>query len=89
MTEHRLGNVKGKLKLKIPRDNMIDIIEKSVQKLNHKQRVEPSIRNAFQKVGQDPFVDCSTKFRTHLDSLKQDSMYKTLIDNQTAEDLEP
>ena len=86
--EQRNAGVIGRLKLKIPRDVLIDIIEKTIKKMNQQQRIKPTIREMFQKAGQDPFVDCSEKFCTHLDSLSQDSMYKSIIRNQTAVELE-
>ena len=76
-----------KLDVKIPRDVLIDIIEQSIKKMNQEQRENPTIRQMFRKVGQDPFFDCTELFKTHLDSLSKDSMYRTIIENQRQSEL--
>ena len=86
--EKRLEGVSGKLKVKIPRDVLINIIEESIKKMNRLQQEKPTIRSMFQKAGQDPVVNCEEQFKMHLDSLQKDSMYKTIINNQQAVHLE-
>ena len=83
----RESGVKGRVDIKIPRDTLIDICEKSVKKLNLQERLKPTIRKMFRKAGQDPFFDCSELFKQHLDSLSKDAMYKSIIHSQTAEEL--
>ena len=80
----REEGIQGKLNVKIPRDTLIDICERAVEKMNQVQHENPTIREMFRKVGQDPFVDCSVKFKEHLDNLEKDTMYKTIINRQTA-----
>ena len=86
--EKRLEGVSGKLKVKIPRDVLINIIEESIKKMNRLQQQKPTIRSMFQKAEQDPVVNCEEQFKMHLDSLQKNSMYKTIINNQQAVHLE-
>ena len=78
------GGATGRIDLKIPRDILIDICEKTVKELNLQQRVKPTIRKAFRKTGQDPFFDDMDLFTNHLDNLSKDAIYKSIIDSQTA-----
>ncbi len=83
--DKRREGVSGKLKVKIPRDILIDIIEKAVKKMNRQQQQNPTIRKMFKKAGQDPFMQSIHEFKQHLDSLSKDSMYKTIINNQQSD----
>lgn len=74
----------GRLKIKIPRDTLIVIVEQSIRKMNQQQREKPTIRTMFRKAGQDPHFSCIDMFKQHLDSLSKDSMYRTIINRQTA-----
>ena len=73
-----------RLKINIPRDTLIRIIERAIVHMNQKQREQPTIRTMFQKTNQDPHTNCDLVFKEHLDSLSQDSMYRTLFNNQNA-----
>lgn len=57
--EKRAAGVQGKLNIKLPRDSMIEFIEASIKELNRRQLAKPTIRTMFQRVGQDPNIDCT------------------------------
>ena len=75
------------INIKVPLPDMIKIVEDSVKEFNVKQRSSETIRKTFRKVYQDPWHESVDEFNAHLDSLEKDSMYKTLLDNQTALDI--
>ena len=83
----RATGVTGKLNIKLPRDEMIRFIEASIRKLNRQQLAKPTIRKTFQKIGQDPWVDCAEAFKAHLDSISEGSMYRTILNSQQPVDL--
>ena len=84
----KAAGVSGKLNIKLPRDQMIGFIEQSVKKINRNQMMKPTIRTTFQRVGQDPNVDCTDLFKAHLDSIAEGSMYRTILNAQTPLNLE-
>ena len=65
----------------------IRFIEASIRKLNRQQLAKPTIRKTFQKIGQDPWVDCEAAFKGHLDSISEGSMYRTISNAQQPVDL--
>jgi hypothetical protein len=76
------------LTIKIGIAEMTNIVEAAVKEYNEKQRASESIRLTFRKVNQDPWKDCKSEFKAHLDSLQEDAMYRRIIDNQTATELD-
>ena len=48
-----------------------------------------SIARTFDKVGQNPWNDNLSEFERHLSELSKDSMYKALMANQKAQELDP
>ena len=58
---------------------MIDIVEGAVKGFNEKQRENPSIKKSFRMVGQDPWYESQELFKTHLESLEETSLYKTIV----------
>ena len=71
----------------MPLECIIKIIKGAVKEYNVKQHSSETIRKTFHKVFQDPWHELIEEFNAHLDSLKKDSMCKTLLDNQTALDI--
>ena len=61
---------------------MINFIESSIKEINRNQLINPTIMEMFQRVGQDPTADCSAKFKCHLDSIVEGSMYRTILNAQ-------
>ena len=47
------------------------------------------IARTFDKVGQNPWNDNLSEFERHLSELSKDSMYKALMANQKAQELNP
>ena len=43
----------------------------------------------FDKVDQNPWSDDMSEFQRHLSELREDSMYKALMANQKAQELDP
>lgn len=78
----------ARIKFKMPIDEMTVIVEDGVKDFNIKQHTTESVRKMFRKVNQDPWLDCKKELDAHLDSLQENSMYKTLYDSNTAAELE-
>ena len=85
-------------KLKIPRGDLTKIIEEVFKEYNQDELTQntastsghyKSIERTFNKVGQNPWNDDLSKFNAFLADLSKDSMYKALLANQTAADLDP
>ena len=81
-------SVTGKLNIKLPRDEMITLIENSVKRINTNELTKPTIKNTFQRVGQDPHVNCTELFKNHLDCISTGSMYRTILNVQQPMNLE-
>ena len=54
-----------------------------------RERHHRSIARTFDKVGQNPWNDNLSEFERHLSELSEDSMYKALMVNQQAQELDP
>ena len=63
---------------------MADITEYVVQDFNTNEKSTQSIRRTFLKAGQNPWMHDENLFESHLSSLKKDALYKDIIENQTA-----
>ena len=77
-----------RIKVKMPINDMIGMVESAVKSFNMKQLVTESVRRTFRKVDQDPWRDCRGEFIAHLDHLEEHSLYKTLVENQNGVNLE-
>ena len=82
------GTPDERIKLKIPRDVMINVVEEAFKEFNRRELERESIRKTFRKVSQDPWRDSSAEFKAHLDSLAEEAMYKALFDNQAVNDID-
>ena len=78
----------ARIKMKMPINKMTVIVEDGVKQFNTKQCSKPTVQNMFRRVNHDPWNDFKAEFERHLDSLQEDSMYKTLHDNNNAANLE-
>eukprot|EP00956_Cyclotella_meneghiniana_P024783 scaffold50391_cov37-Cyclotella_meneghiniana.AAC.1 len=78
----------ARIKFKMPIDEMTVIVEDGVKEFNIQQHSVDSVRKMFRKVDQDPWNDCKAEFEAHLNSLTENSMYKTLDNNNRAADLD-
>ena len=74
----------GTIKLKIHPSTMADITEYVVQDFNTNEKSTQSIRRTFLKAGQNQWMHDENLFESHLSSLKKDALYKDIIENQTA-----
>ena len=82
------GTPNERIKIKIPRDEVIKIVEEAVKEFNRRELQRETIRKCFRKVSQDPWGDYDDEFEAHLNSLSEESMYKALYDNQKPADIE-
>jgi hypothetical protein len=76
-----------RIKIKVPLEDTVKMVEAAFKEFNVKQREKETIKNTFRKVNMDPWRDSEKDFLAHLDSLAEDSMYKTLYESNTAEEL--
>ena len=53
------------------------------------QKVRTRCTRSTRYVGQDPWNDNLSEFERHLSELSKDSMYKALMANQKAQELDP
>jgi hypothetical protein len=62
---------------------MTEIIEEAVRVFNEGQRTSRSIEKTFRSSDQDPWVDCKSELKAHLDSLSKLSLYKNKLESCT------
>ena len=68
-----------RITLKMPLVDMAEIVEGAIKKFNTEQQGSRTIEAAFQKSGQDPWFNCDDVFKSHLDSLESNSLYKQTV----------
>ncbi len=73
-------------KYKIDRDLIITWMENATNDLNQKLQQDEAVQKAFMKYGQDPRNNNIDVLTEHLASLNENSIYKSLQENQTAFD---
>jgi len=71
----------------IPRETLIDFVEKAYDQIKSENIRKRWIAEAFNKCGLNPWGD-DTCFLKHLDQLNEIGMYKALTEAHTAEVLE-
>ena len=71
----------------VSRELLVEWIEKAVKEFSRDNRLNRAIYESFQLCGFD-FVDHEKRmFRKHIDSLKKEVVYQSLLDNQVAIEL--
>ena len=80
---------RGKIVVKVTRDQLMTWTENFVRDFNNKERsgITDVIIPCLPKLGQNIFVDETEPFSKWLESLKENSLYKALINAHTASDL--
>jgi hypothetical protein len=73
-------------KCKIDRDLIFTWTENATNDLNVKFKHDDAVQKAYLKFGQDPRNENIDKLIAHLSSLNENSIYKSLQENQTAFD---
>ena len=74
-------------KVKISRDDLINVAEQAVKNINLSQLKNRTIAKAFDICGINPWADDLSAFDNHIKSLKECKVYETLMDSQLALDL--
>ena len=64
---------------KLDRRDMVSFIEDSIAEYNDEARKDGRVRRAFEKCGLNPFIPSRFAFYKHLDSLTQESLYKSKL----------
>jgi len=70
-------------KITVSRKQLVDIVEESYRDINRENFKNPYIRDSFELCGLNPWTDDVSKFREHLASLSENSIYKALLSKQT------
>ena len=71
-------------KVNVPREQIISWVEEAIQHHNAKQKQTRKVAQIFAKCGLDPFDMEKGAFKAHLETLKEDSIYNSLVKNQQA-----
>ena len=74
--------------LKVSREKLVDFIEYAVDKINQDVKKNHLIFRTFEKCGLNPWSEDLSKFDDYLKSLSENDLYKALIQNQTALNME-
>ena len=85
--ESRSTKFKPEDKVTVPRETLIDFIEKAYDYINNENIKRRWIADSFHKCGLNPWGDDDC-FLKHLDQLNESGMYKALTEAHTAEVLE-
>eukprot|EP00474_Spongospora_subterranea_P006789 CRZ07247.1 hypothetical protein [Spongospora subterranea] len=68
----------------VPRENLFEMIENAFELINQQNYRRQWIADAFEKCGQNPWVEGDSKFEAHLASLNENCVYQHMKEgNQT------
>jgi hypothetical protein len=83
--EFRYESLKGKTAvdlvgcaLTIPRENLVDMIEKTFDEINNQNTRQRWISRTFEQCGQDPWSANLKQFEEHLCSLSENTVYSQM-----------
>ena len=83
-----IGGIKPGMTLKVSREKLVDFVEYGVNKINQDVKKNHLIFCTFEKCGLNPWSEDLSKFDDYLKTISENVLYKALIQNQTALNIE-